>query len=131
MDPTARTTIITRGWGAATALLGVVMMVRPDRVAALVAGSGTPPHPAIVRLLGGRQVAQGAAVLATPDSRTLLVSGSVVDLLHGASMVGAALVWPRFRTPALASAVLAVSSAAVGGIVGREPGTRETRRWHR
>jgi hypothetical protein len=37
----------------------------------------------------------------------------VVDGLHAASMVAAALTWPRYRRPALTSAAVATASAVV------------------
>lgn len=60
----------------------------------------------VVRLLGTRDLLQ-AAVTAIHPSRTVLLGGGVVDLLHGGSMVGLAMVAAERRRAAVASAAVA------------------------
>jgi len=105
-----------RVFGATTAVIGSVLVLRPKAAAALV--SGSTPHPVVVRALGGRQLVQGVAVLIRPE-RSLLRMGSVTDLLHAATMVAASWWWPRYSRPALASAAMAATSAAAGGLLSR------------
>jgi phosphoheptose isomerase len=44
---------------------------------------------------------------------------AAVDALHAASMLTAAVAWPRYRRPALTSAALAAGSAVVT-VAGRD-----------
>jgi hypothetical protein len=92
------------GWGAALA-------ARPAATARAVSGGPVPP-PAVIRVLGARQLVQSAVLLLRP-SRPLTVGAAVVDGLHAATMVAAALIWPRYRRPALTSAAVATASAVV------------------
>jgi hypothetical protein len=68
------------------------------------------PDALVARVLGARTAVQGASVIARP-TRTVLVAAAVVDLLHAASMVAAARIWPQRHGPALASAALAAGFA--------------------
>ena len=52
-----------------------------------------------------------STVLLLRPSRPLAVGAAVVDGLHAATMVVAALAWPRYRRPALTSAAVATGSA--------------------
>jgi hypothetical protein len=88
------------GWGAA-------LLVRPDAVAAAVAGRPTPPS-WLVRVLGGRQLVQSVVVLAAPRTAP---TAAAVDLVHAASMVAATALAPRYRRAELASAAVAVIAA--------------------
>jgi hypothetical protein len=91
---------------------GLVLIAAPTRVAALAAGSGTRPRSAIIRLLGARIAAQGVAQLVRPSTGTTRLV-AVVEALHGSSMVGLAVLSPRYRRPALiAAAVAGLSGAA-------------------
>jgi hypothetical protein len=112
-----------RIWAAASAAAGAVTLVRPQAVARLVSGTGTGPDAAVVRILGGRQLLQGTAVLIRPTP-PLVIGGLAVDLLHGASMVAAAVIWPGYRRPALTSATVAGASAAAGALILRGAGHR-------
>lgn len=96
------------GWGAALA-------TRPAATARAV--GGPVPPPALVRVLGGRQVLQSLLLLAAP-SRPLIRAAVAVDAVHAASMVAAALAWPRYRRPALTSAGVATASAVVTAAAG-------------
>jgi hypothetical protein len=87
-------------------------MALPARVAALAAGNGTRPASTIIRLLGARMAAQGVAQLVRPSAGMAQLV-AVVEGLHGSSMVGLAVLSPRYRRPALiAAAVAGLSGAA-------------------
>lgn len=90
----------------------------PASAARWSAGDGAAPPAWIVRVLGARMAAQAALVRwiaghRPGDRPRALRAGAVVDGLHGASMVAAAAVWPRYRRSALTSAGLAFLSCAV------------------
>ena len=70
----------------------------------------------MVRLLGGRQLLQGAAVLIRP-APALVIGAVAVDVLHAASMVAAAVIWPGYRRAALTSAAVAGTSAVAGALI--------------
>ena len=108
------TSALTVGQGAA----GAVMTATPSAAARWSAGGGATPPAWIVRVLGARMTAQAGLVRwiarKHPDDRSrALRAGAVVDALHGASMVMAAAVWPRYRRSALTSAGMAFLSCAV------------------
>lgn len=113
MRSTLRTAtwVALAGWGAALA-------TRPTETVRAVCGDGPVPPPALVRVLGGRQVLQSLLLLAAP-SRPLVRAAVAVDVVHAASMVAAALIWPRYRRPALTSAGVATASAVVTATAGR------------
>jgi hypothetical protein len=100
---------------ASQGVAGLVLLVRPgDVLDALAPAPAHPPH-WLVRLLGARVVIQQAVVAAAP-SRRLVLAGVAVDGLHAASMVAAALVWPRQRRAATVSALSATASAVLGWV---------------
>lgn len=103
-------------WAAATAAVGVAAILRSGPVARLVAGRGTAPDARLVRILGARQLVQGGATLIRP-TRHLVAIGGGVDVIHGASMVLAAVIWPEHRTAALISAGVAGTSAAAAALI--------------
>lgn len=105
-----------RAWATVTAAAGAVTVLRPQAVARLVGGTGSTPAALVVRMLGGRQVLQGTAVLIRPTP-ALVTGATVVDALHATSMIAAALIWPRYRGAALGSAAVAGTSAAAGALV--------------
>jgi hypothetical protein len=100
-----------RIWGAATAVVGAATLLRPADVARLVSGPGSTPNTAVLRVLGGRQLLQGAAVLIRP-APMLVIGGSAVDVLHAISMIAAGVISPGYRRAALVSAAVAGASAA-------------------
>lgn len=112
----SKTPTPARIWGAATAAVGALTLVRPGPVARLVSGTGPTPETAVVRMLGGRQLLQGAAVLIRP-APALVIGALAVDALHATSMVAAALNWPGYRRPALTSAAVATVSAVAGALI--------------
>src|SRR3954451_12241429 len=92
------------GWGAA-------LLARPVPVAATAAGTPVPPA-WLVRVLGGRQVLQQLLGLAVPTPAVTRAAAGV-DIVHGSSMLAAAVVWPRYRRPTLVSAAAAAASAVL------------------
>ena len=103
------TRVLAGAHGAYAALL----LVQPPAVLRLIAGDQDVPPSWILRLLGVRTLAQGAAE-SIRVRRDVLVLGVAVDLAHAASMVAAAMVWPHYRRSALISAGSATTSALVG-----------------
>jgi hypothetical protein len=105
-----------RTWGAATATIGAAALLRPRPVAQAVSGGRSAPDAAVVRLLGGRQLLQGIAVLIRPTP-ALIIGALAVDVLHATSMIAAALIRPGYRRAALTSAAVAAASAVAGALV--------------
>lgn len=97
---------------------GALLLARPRAVLSAVARKQDTPPEWIARLLGIRMLAQAAAEGIRP-SRGVLGTAVAVDLVHAASMVGAAQLWPRYRRAALASAGSAGVSAAAGALLAR------------
>jgi hypothetical protein len=104
--------------GAATAAAGAVLATAGPALAEWVSGRDTPPPTWVVRLLGGRLLAQGVLLMLRPGRR-LMLAGATVDGTHAASMVAAALQWPQYRRAAVVSAGMAVGFAAAGVAVAR------------
>jgi hypothetical protein len=94
-----------------TAAAGAVMLLTPARVSRALAGRGTAPPPAAIRLLGGRYAVQAAAQLLLPRRSTFAV-GATVDALHAASMIPVAAAVARYRLAAVSSLLLATASVA-------------------
>ena len=117
--PRSRAVAQARIWGAATAAVGAAALLRPGPVAQAVSGGRSAPDAAVVRLLGGRQLLQGIAVLIRPTP-TLIIGALAVDVLHGVSMVAAAVIWPGYRRSGLTSAAVATTSAVAGALSLRE-----------
>jgi len=95
------------GWGAG-------LLIAPDRVSALVRGV-TPDDRAraVIRVLGARQLLQGALSAVSPTPAVLAV-GVWVDSLHALSGVLFAAVDRRRARPVLLDAGLAAALAAAG-----------------
>lgn len=94
------------------------MAVTPDAAARMTSGGGSPPPGWLVRVLGGRMALQGMVLQWVRlrhrnDLGRVYRLGAVVDLLHGASMIGAAAAFPRYRRSALLSATLAFVAAGM------------------
>lgn len=106
----------TRVLAAAHSAQAALLLAQPPAVLRLVTGDQDVPPSWIVRLLGARTLAQGAAESIRPR-RDVLVLGVVVDLAHAASMVAAATAWPHYRRAALTSAASAAASAVVGAVL--------------
>ncbi len=93
-------------------LAGAVLLGWPNKVAtALTPENGTVPAAWLVRLLGARMLAQGVVQGMRPQ-RQVVLTGASLDFAHLLSMLATALLLPRYRRPALVSAVSAALSTA-------------------
>jgi hypothetical protein len=95
---------------AAEGVLGAALALKPRTATRLARGPCDSVTCWTARLLGVRMVAQGTLTWIKPR-RDVALAGSGVDLLHAASMVGAASVSPRHRRVALTSAGIALMLA--------------------
>lgn len=95
-----------------------LLLAQPPGVLRTITGDHGVPPAWIVRVLGVRLLAQAAPEAIRPH-RTLLRLGVLVDLVHAASMLAAARIWPRYRRAALASAGSAGASALAGALLAR------------
>jgi hypothetical protein len=106
---------IARGRVRAIALAdcaaGFALLSGPTAIAGLVAGGARPPT-TVVRLLGARLIGQGAAQLLHPAKGTARLAAAI-EGAHGASMVGLAVISPRYRRPAVIAAAVAAASLAM------------------
>jgi hypothetical protein len=91
-----------------------VLLLAPERIAAVAAGAPVPAAAVtVLRVLGARQVLQSAVTAMAPIGPVAGL-GAAVDALHAGSCVGFAAVWPRWRRAALTDAVIATALAAAG-----------------
>lgn len=96
---------------------GMVLLARPERLLQLTGAPWPQTAKATVRVLGARQVLQGAVLLAGGHgsrSRLVLDASTATDALHAASMVALAATRPRWRTPAAIDALIAGTLAGAG-----------------
>lgn len=112
MDPRVTLT----GSAAERLLLGAGLLGWPAPVARAITGQSSAPPSWLLRLLGGRLVAQGAVLLARPRPGVARV-GAIIDATHALSMVPAALLFPAHRRAAVISGVEAAAAAAMGAAV--------------
>lgn len=96
-------------------VFGGALSIGPAPLAHAVAGGLATPPTSIARVLGGRLLAQGVAELALPRAR-VLIAGSVIDLLHAVSMIATAVLTPRYRRVAVASATEAAFAAVIAAV---------------
>jgi hypothetical protein len=72
----------------------------------------------LVRVLGGRLLAQGLLEYIRPR-QIVVLTAAAVDVAHAASMIGAALLLPAYRRTAAASAAEATLSAVLTASLAR------------
>ena len=113
-DPGRRRALI-RALSALGAAWGSVLLARPRPVVAVLCPEFPEPRIWVVRVLGGRLVAQHALLLAAPE-RGPVRGAVVVDLMHAASMVPL-LATGRYRRAALISGGIAAAYAGVASVV--------------
>lgn len=102
---------LIRGIGAGRAVLGGVVIARPETAARWVGGSRRPHIPPVLaRALGARLVVQALAELARPTRRVSRVSAAV-DGTHAVSMLGVLGLDRRYRRAAAINAVASTASA--------------------
>ena len=105
MNQRLRALVATQG------AVGAVIAARPAPIVAAVSGTGAHPAGWIVRVLGARMAVQAALTLLA-DRQFVVRAGVAADVLHSVSMLAVSARWPRYRRPALASALVAASFAA-------------------
>ncbi len=96
--------------------MGAALLLRPAALTRLVSGSGDAPPDVVARVLGGRQLLQGVALIIRPDPPVVTVAVAT-DVLHAASMLLLGWVRPGYRRPALVSAAAAAASAGCGAMI--------------
>ena len=119
----------TRAVAGATGAWGLLLLTRPDDVAAWLTPPGARPPRWAVRLLGLRVSAQSALALLLP-LRVAALTGAAVDAVHAVSMLAATRRWPRLRPALLTSAAVAATSTALQ-VVAAPPPTPAGRQAHR
>ena len=102
--------------GAVTATLGAALLLRPAAVTRLASGHGDAPPVVVARVLGGRQLLQGIALITRPQP-PLVAIAVAADVLHAASMLLLAWIRPGYRRPAIVSAAAATASAGCGAMI--------------
>lgn len=105
--------------GTGQSAFGALLLLAPARAGSVAAGSGRRPPDWVVRALGARMAAQGLVIAARRSARACR-GGSVLDVLHGASMVAAGVLVPVYRRSALLSAAVAFGSAFVAEEAARD-----------
>lgn len=110
-------TTTVRAVSAALAVWGLAQTAAPQVLLSAVGAARPVPPLAIVRVLGVRMFLQHAVVLAAPE-RPVVLASAAVDTLHGASMLAAAVTWPRYRRAALLSAATAFASTLTALLTG-------------
>jgi hypothetical protein len=85
----------------------------PEQLGRALAPDHPQPPTRLVRLLGGRILAQYAVVIAAPD-RPVVALSATVDGLHAASMLLAAATMPAYRRVTLISAGVSGAAAVAG-----------------
>ncbi len=113
---------LTRLLAAAGAAWGLALLVAPGRIVDALCPELPRSRRWAVQLLGARLVVQHAAVLAVPAPCVVRV-GSVVDLLHAASMVPLARSAP-YRRAAVISGAVAAGYAVLAPAVAPRPERR-------
>jgi hypothetical protein len=102
----------TRAVACAEGAWGLLLLTRPDDVAARLTSRDARPPRWAVRLLGARVAGQAAATLLLPV-RDAALAGAAVDALHAVSMLAATLRWPPLRRSLLTSAAVAATAAVL------------------
>jgi hypothetical protein len=112
-------TAVARGSAAERCLTGALLLGAPDIITGRIAGDQPRPPTWLVRVLGGRLLAQGLLQYWRPR-RGVVLAGVAVDAAHAASMIVAAVLLPAHRRTAAASAVEATLSAVLAASVARQ-----------
>ena len=105
--------------GAAQAVLGWLLITRPEQLAAMSAGPKGKRAPRwLVRVLGLRSLIQGVITAVRPTD-TVLAGGALVDATHAVSMLPLIVSSPRYRRAAAISTLTAAASAGAGAFIPR------------
>lgn len=108
--------IIRTGASAGLAAWGLALLTAPASTVLAATGPGPVPPEPVIRVLGGRRVVQHLLVAST-SSPFIAWASVATDVLHSASMVAAARIWPQYRRAELTSAGIAAGSAVVTALV--------------
>lgn len=104
----SRLVVVRAGWGT-------LQLLFPQMVArCLGIRDADRPTVQVARVLGARQIIQ--ALASSRPTYPVLALGVEVDLLHAASMAGAALMFPSRRRAAITDAALACTFAVAGAV---------------
>jgi hypothetical protein len=109
---------VARVLAATRSVVGAALLARPMAIARPACRGRREPAAWVVRLLGGRMLAQGVFELLRPRPDVFL-AGAAVDGSHALSMLGLAAASNGFRPVALASAGTAAASG-VGAALAAE-----------
>ncbi|MCW2527292.1 MAG: hypothetical protein JWM76_2152 [Pseudonocardiales bacterium] len=101
-------------------IVGIALAAQPHRVVAAVGLTDRPPPIFILRVLGVRQVLQGAAQLRSPTA-TSAFAGAAIDAAHALSLAPIVAFDPRNRRAAVISAAVALAMAIIGGLIPGRP----------
>ncbi|WP_157756757.1 hypothetical protein [Plantactinospora sp. KBS50] len=112
-----------RAGAVARMIWGAALLAVPGTVLRGLGGRRSELAVATLRVLGTRQLAQGAVTVVRP-SAGVLVAGAVTDVLHGASAVLLAGLDRRQRRPAVTEAALAAGWFAITVAARSRPGGR-------
>ena len=92
---------------------GVTLLLAPGTVLRIFGSADATPGPRLVmRILGSRQLVQAA--IERRFGGAARETGVVVDLLHGSTSIGFAVMRPRWRRPALIDGAVAAGFAVLG-----------------
>lgn len=103
---------------AVRGIYGLAQLTAPGLVAQVFGVVPDRPVRLATRVLGARDLAQGAASVTAPTAAVLAL-GAEVDLLHSLSMIGVAVADQRRRRAALTSAAVAAGFSVAGVLATR------------
>ena len=112
MTPAAQ----VRAGAAVRAGWGLLLVAAPAAVPRRSGGGSDGRALVVARVLGVRELLQATVTAAVP-ARSVVGAGAAIDAVHAVTAVGLALVDPRRRALALASAATAAGWAALGAAV--------------
>jgi hypothetical protein len=104
---------VTRVVSGVLAAWGMAQLAFPEQLSRALAPDHPQPPTWLVRLLGGRILAQYALVITAPD-RPVVALSATVDGVHAASMLLAAATMPSYRRVSLISAGVSGAAAVAG-----------------
>ena len=107
-----------RAFGIGQGALGTILVAFPKTVSVRTAGRESPPPTWLVRVLGARLLGQGCWLTLHP-SNEVLAWGTVIDAVHGSTMLVAAFAERTHRRSALSAAGVAAASIAISTAISR------------
>jgi hypothetical protein len=107
-----------RAFGIGQGTIGLILVAFPNATAARVAGNEPLPPSWLVRLLGLRLLGQGSWLTADPSDR-VLCWGTIIDALHGSTMLAAVAASRSHRRSATVAAAVAAASVALSIVIRR------------